>query len=102
MKPSPFSNDRNDTQVNRLIPTPQGVNPVGRNALPAPKRRAFIPLSDSSARKYKSELLYFARSTSPVKRESRSPVASLPWYWGKTATLIRDEIHTLALEMKAK
>src|SRR3989344_1290271 len=53
--------------VNRLIPTPQGVNPVGRNALPAPKRRAFIPLSDSSARKYKSSLLYFTRSTSPVK-----------------------------------
>ena len=33
--------------VNWLIPTPQGVYPAGRNTLPAHKRRAFPPISDS-------------------------------------------------------
>src|SRR3989344_1677981 len=34
-------------RVNWLIPTPQGVYPAGRNTLPAHKRRAFPPISDS-------------------------------------------------------
>ncbi len=34
----------------------------------------------------------------PGQLTSRSPVASLLWYWGETAALIRDEIRTLELE----
>ena len=57
--------------VNWLIPTPQGVYPAGRNTLPAHKRRAFPPISDSSARKCKRVLLHFARPTSPVNLDRK-------------------------------